>query len=1347
MWVGTQFGLYRFDGRVFVHYDQSDGLPFRQVMEIYEDSEGWFWLYKSCFKKPNCERNLAFFHPLTKEVLTFEERFGQKVNIRASQIQGIGQDSTHLYFTADRKLLIWSAQEGIRETPIQGLTTTPTLWSKIDEQTFSAYIPDHLAIQYGAKELADLQYLVIDVNGKVKQPPQPFPFSGFHFLSLEKMRRKCFQFEQLRLGNKAIFFSEEGNLQVEKLTYDLRVYDQTLTLFHFDERFYLQEDGTLRHTALEPEVDAKQLLIDGPPRERNTDFFQTVWVKNQAFSKKSLGFHQIWIGEEGRQIFFDEETATTWRTIPKGIYIHEYKKQSFQNIGKEKEDNDLNSLAKGALALNDRDVLLGLRSKLYLFTKPNQLKEVHRFSKNQLGLKLILSKETAVTEAWGMNRQSLYRIHLEDFKVTLKARFEDFKVNCIFKEGSKVWLGTFDGVYHYLLDQDSLQSFTPLASFGETSQEIRFFQALDSDHLWIGTNNGLFLYSLKEKELIYYGEKAQGSNFLPARDFYHISNAKAGGYWVATMSGLFHFNPDLTEGKTQANSSQNLTYHHYHAEKDGFPTDEIFAAYEDDYGFVWMPTPYGLIQFQIKTGQSKTYLKADGLSHSSFEEFAHCQMEGGALMLGGYNGFNFFHPKSFRQAVFQREVPLIILDYEQHSSVTDSIEYRLEELIQEKRIVLQSGEKMFNIRVALADYRGAKNHRFAYKIDGYQEEWQEDQSNLIRISGLPYGDYVLKVKGRLHDGQFAEPGLSIPIRVLKPFYLQSTFFAICILSILLLLFLLYKWRIRNLNVRQKALEKAVRERTVQVEQDKQTIEQQAKELQQLDQAKTRFFANVSHELRTPLTLILGPLHSLLKGQEVPEKERITLRKMQESGKRLNKLVNQILDLGKLDAAQMVLQTSPQVLYLLIRRIVAAFESYAERKGIHLQLSFTPNKEWQIMLDAEKLEIILNNLLSNALKFTPSGGHVKINVEGPSNTVQIKVSDTGRGIPPEDIDRIFDRYFQTTRVDAPAEGGTGIGLAISQELARLFNGNLEVESEYGQGTCFTLEFPVVEVIQKLNAQDANVLNEEDTLSEGSSPVIHKTTIDKNASQILIVEDNYDLRDYIKSILTEQYFVLEANDGAVAWEILQQKPEQKIELIITDLMMPIMDGYQFIQKLKSHNAFRHLPIIVLTARAESTDKVKSLRIGVDDYMLKPFVEEELVARVENLLSNSREREKSIEKEVEEKVLSGIVLSEEDAAWLQTLEDRLKDKLMHSNFRIDDLLQEFGMNRTYFYKKIKQLTGLTPNQHLQEMRLDKARRLLEMRSAKSIKAIAYEVGFKDRGHFSAIFKKRFGKLPSEY
>ncbi|MEM7368451.1 MAG: ATP-binding protein [Bacteroidota bacterium] len=536
----------------------------------------------------------------------------------------------------------------------------------------------------------------------------------------------------------------------------------------------------------------------------------------------------------------------------------------------------------------------------------------------------------------------------------------------------------------------------------------------------------------------------------------------------------------------------------------------------------------------------------------------------------------------------------------------------------------------------------------------------------------------------------------------------------------------------------------------QISEQHRIISQQANELQELDSLKSRLFANVSHELRTPLTLILGPLSSALKEQGLSNKTSTFLQLAKQNGQKLLQLINEILDLSKMDAGKLELQEQAVLLLPFLRRLLAQFESHAQDRAVELLIMFEPDPYLKIKLDTHKFELIFNNLLSNALKFTPREGTVSITIRHLGNRLALEVKDTGPGIHEEDLGHIFDRFYQASHSDSGAEGGTGIGLALCHEYARLFSGEMQVESTLGEGSLFRFLFPLKEILGAFDEKE----------SPTEVPIVYEEEKPANLlsdKHLLLVEDNFSLRTYIQAVLKDQYKMTTAENGKVALELLEDANFQaSVDLIISDVMMPVMDGFQLLDQLKAHDVWRSIPVVMLTARAAMADKLKALRIGVDDYMTKPFEEEELLARIENLLRNAQERRivkesgfaegpSASEEETEQEKV--IPISAEDREWLEKLEQLTKAFIPNFGFTLDVLGHEIGYSRRQLHRKIKALTGLNPNQYIVEVRMQQARMLLETQGVTTVKAASYEVGMKDTKYFSKLFKQRFGKSPSAF
>lgn len=527
---------------------------------------------------------------------------------------------------------------------------------------------------------------------------------------------------------------------------------------------------------------------------------------------------------------------------------------------------------------------------------------------------------------------------------------------------------------------------------------------------------------------------------------------------------------------------------------------------------------------------------------------------------------------------------------------------------------------------------------------------------------------------------------------------------------------------------------------------KKQIEQQAKELQRLDELKSRFFTNISHELRTPLSLILGPIKSILSRGVLDERNGKLLSMAVKNGEQLNGLVNEILDFSKLESHKMVVQESAVNLYLFLQHLVSRFDYLKTEDNIQFVLDYRADKSETLLVDKNKLEKVVNNLLSNAFKFTPPKGKVRLEVAAQEGGLQLTLSDTGKGIHQEDLPHIFDRYFQASD-DNNVSGGTGIGLALTYQYVKLLGGTIWAESTYGQGSTFFVQLP-----KKLVKHTADAIWDTE-VSTGPSPAAHYLSPPTGTREgILVVEDNADLRFYLSQILSPHFRVKTVRNGEEALNYLHAPTQGYPVLIISDWMMPMMNGFDLLDKMRETPKFSSLPFIMLTARADLKDKLKALRVGVDDYLVKPFVEEELLARVDNLLRRRlpQKSPKRPKLNTEEESLIGegnAVRSKQDLAWLITLENVIEKHLGDFNLTADMIAGELLMSRTQLFRKVKKLTGLTVNQYLQEMRFQKARHLLETKAQQSVKSVAFTVGFKHVKNFSQRFKERFGRLPSSY
>jgi len=1301
MWMGTPNGLNRFDGYAFRSYTkEKDGLLFNDISEISEDASGYLWLIE------RSTGQVCLFQPERGEVLSLEQKFGnQYPEFTSAHFDGqvIRDEEAALWMIpiGTGRLYRYHPKSGIQAVSVEGHQNIHLVYYAPDK-TFWGWAKHNSIIRFSRE-------------GKLLS-----------------------HFENLWLYNNWGITSN-GLLGITRQSVgaeEFRYYGLQGQRFPFNPPGLLQNNGP--HPALVFPFDTIGTFVihDHLVNARGETIAQWEFEQHDRnnFTWRS---------------FYQDPSGRYWMGDDFGFYILQIKKNRFQHyFNKKNARPGLGNSVRGILATTDRLYAnLDYEGLKEQYLHNGQKRDVEATGKNWGNYALAMTKNGQI---WSGRQKALYCWFPGE--VNAKIIPTQFDPWAFFEDKlGNIWFGASDSGLHLLeAGSESPKPFTQYNEF--QSLATAFVLHIEQDPsgiLWVCANNGFYKVDPQKGVLARYWSGGAGPNFLPAENFLHFHLDNDGVFWFATANGLVR-----AASRTDADGSRSPAWNEpsgkLYNRSNGLPNDFIYAVYEDGQGRLWLPSDNGIIRLDKKTEEIRSYFEADGITNPEFNRKAHFQAANGTLYFGGLNGVNGFNPADFTDANdAQFEAPLVLTAFQQFDGKTKQLADYTAELLGSNTIVLHPDDRFFNVEVALLSFEQPQLIQYAWKIDGIEDRWHFQKERQFNFGGLPYGNYLLRIKAQAADGQWSKKELAFQIRVLRPWYLRAWFLLLASLLLGIGIRAYIRWRSQQHILEQKKLEGMVVKATERIEQDKQTIEKQAEELRHLDRVKSNFFANVSHELRTPLSLLLGPIGSVLKRNRLENQDFTLVKLAQVHAKQLLQLVNQILDLSKLESGKLELHESPVVLYPLLRRIVAAFESHADQRGIHFLFQFKLEKDLRVLLDAGKLETILNNLLSNALKFTPpeAEGTVSLSVENRAHSILLIVSDTGRGIHPDDLPHVFNRFYQSAQPNAPIEGGTGIGLALCKELAELMQGRIWAESpEFGSGSQFYLEIPQKEVLGVVNAE---ALESEEALELRSEAKTILPAIQENKEHtILVVEDNKSLRDYVQMILSEKYQVLSAENGEQALKILS---ECKVHLLISDIMMPVMDGFELLENLKSDARFRLLPVIMLTARAEVQDQLRALRIGVDDYLLKPFEEEELLARVAALLERHLERERwraetpALEPEESAEApqeSANLEPSAAELAWLEELESLLRGELQNDQISVGWLAGRLYLSERQLQRRINRLTGLSPNAYIRELRLQEARRLLEARQVHAIKEAAWAVGFRDEKHFSQIFRERFGK-----
>ncbi|MEF8940604.1 MAG: ATP-binding protein [Salinivenus sp.] len=680
-----------------------------------------------------------------------------------------------------------------------------------------------------------------------------------------------------------------------------------------------------------------------------------------------------------------------------------------------------------------------------------------------------------------------------------------------------------------------------------------------------------------------------------------------------------------------------------------------------------------------------------------------------------------------------------------------------------------AADRTVGIGFAATAFTNPKRVRYAYRLRPRDTTWTATQEGFTRYVDLSPGTYRFEVRARRAGGSFGE-ATTYTFTIPHHFYETSWFQLLCLLFLGLAGVGAYRWRVHALRRRQRTLEEKVEHRTEQLRREKEKTEAQAERLAELDEAKNRFFANLSHEFRTPLTLILEPLSDALDGAfgTVPEPLREQLRLMQRNAERLRGLIGQLLDLTRLEAGRLELHAEPGDLVAFTRELVQAFTPMAEREEVTLHFRPGPDR-LPASFDPDKLEQVLSNLLSNALTYTPEGGTVWVTVSartsGDAPEGEIVVKDTGPGLTEEELRRIFDRFEQARGTERTERDGLGLGLALANELVELHEGTLRAESEPGLGTAFTVRLPIPErehgsrrAREREHADDRQKRRDgaweapPGVEGRGSSIESTEQTAEQtngasvpprpHAPTLLIVEDNADMRAYLRRHLSADYTVVEAEDGEAG---LRAAREHEPDLIVSDVMMPEMDGTALCEAIKADEALQTIPVVLLTAKATSADAVEGLECGADDYISKPFDVEELCARIERLLS-TREQLRDRFSETMQVEPTGETTAVENAPFLEEVLAVVEAHLGDAHFGAEDLAAEMALSPRQLTRRLKEAAGETPAALIRRLRLEHAARLLDD-EARTVSETAHAVGYDSPSHFAKAFRKHVGCAPSDY
>lgn len=883
-----------------------------------------------------------------------------------------------------------------------------------------------------------------------------------------------------------------------------------------------------------------------------------------------------------------------------------------------------------------------------------------------------------------------------------------------------LWLGTLSALVRFNPEQ---RSFTTIEKEKDgtpvVSKQITTLFRDSHKRLWIGGEEGLSVFKQE-------GLDIQKASILPVSNVTKlftncIYEASNGIIWVGTREGFYCFNE-----KDKQIKRYNTT--------NGLPNNVVYGILEDSFGRLWLSTNRGISCFNPETEKFRNFTESDGLQSNQFNTASYCRTSVGQMYFGGINGITTFRPELLLDNPYTP--PVVITKLQLFNKVVrpdDETGILTKNISETKSITLKSWQTAFSIEFVVSNYISGQHNTFAYKLEGYDKEWYYlTDSRTVSYSNLPQGTYQFLVKAANSDGKWNPIPTALEIIVLPIWY--KTWWALLIFFATFAGFITFVFRFFWM---RKSME-------AQLE-----IERRDKEHQEeINQMKMRFFINISHELRTPLTLILTPLQEIIN--KISDRwTRNQLEYIQRNANRLLHLVNQLMDYRRAELGVFELKAKKGNAHQLIQDNFLFYDKLARHKKITYTLH-SELEDKEVLFDANYLELIVNNLLSNAFKYTESGQSITVTLKEENGWLLLQVSDTGIGIPINKQGKIFERFYQIESEHV----GSGIGLSLVQRLIELHHGRIELDSEENKGSTFSVYLPQdLSVYKPSELASNNEQNEEEQVYSTNSKAMYFIDTekvenesvesgDKKRGTILIVEDNNEIRRYLSNGLADLYNTLEAGNGE---EALEKLKDNEVDVIVTDVMMPVMDGIKLCKNVKQNIRTCHIPVIILSAKTDIKDQMEGLQMGADDYIPKPFSLAILTTKIQNMMRTRRRMldkyAKSLEVEPEK-----ITFNAMDEALLKRAMAIVEKNMDNIEFSTDEFAREMNMSRSNLHLKLKAITGESTIDFIRKIRFNEAAKLLKD-GRYTVAEVSTMVGFNTPSYFATSFKKYFGCLPTEY
>jgi signal transduction histidine kinase/ligand-binding sensor domain-containing protein/DNA-binding response OmpR family regulator len=1383
MWFGTWDGINRFDGRSFVSYKSSPGdqsqLGNDRIDQFIEDQNDHLWIMAYDRQVYRFDKKSEQFQPVSpvfsnegKQKIVFT-RLLHAANGRvwlqsvSNGIYSIPQNepdpkrvvhypvTSMNFFYADAVNRIWvGTREGLycfvpaaNGEYKSSQVTVPALQHKTD---FTAVEEDATGLYFGT---ADGGLVILD---KKTNMFSAWPIADNRIQGLRRSKKKDVLYAST-LNSQLITF----NLHDKKITTDNYPAAEHLLSIYEDSKGILWVES---HSAGVSRIDPvsrtlKQFSNQHTDRLNSINNRVKVWEDNNGlvwvfmkgggfgyYNNSTGNFEYLLntpdagisrLSDKIYSVYYDQAgvfwVTTNERQLIKIILqSNEFEQQLLAEQTVSKFDNEV----RGIYYDNKGRLWLGIKNgKLYVY---QQGKPVNNLFDNEpaAGLGLVYSimqdnhdniwlgtKANGLFKAVPVNKDGT-KYHLIHFPASnSNAGIPCKEIYSLLQDKQgRIWIGSFDNGLYLLREEQGSVKFTPAPELyknypKELFHKIRHMAQDAAGNLCLGTTNGLLLLNTNTQQIATYRKVPGDKKSLGNNDIQFIYNDAKNRLWLATSGG----------GLCEAIGDkpfEHVRFRNY-TTKDGMPNDYVLSCTEDVQGNLWLATENGLARFDPNKTIFRNYDSYDGLPRGGFSEAAVCKrLPNGQLVFGTTKGVLMFDPTRISSERIAANISFTNLQINNEDAVAGENESVLRQAVNfTNEITLKYNQNIISIDYAILDQRAGNRSALVYRLLGFDSTWHNDQQQRrATYTNLPPGDYVFEVKSLSSDLYLNTPYKRMAITILPPPWKTWWAYALYVLFIGAVLLIVRRYAIAMIRLRNKV-----------------TIEKK------LAAVKESFFTNVSHELRTPLTLIINPIEQLARKEKLSPEGAAWVNVAGKNASRMVRFINQLLDLRKVESNQATLHRSMVEIVSFVKKISEHFAEALKTKQLKLEI-IVSEQELYALVDAEKLDVVIFNLLANAVKFTPDNKTIAIHVSQlpAEKSFLIAVSDQGPGVDKTKLNNIFDLFYEGEHA-AREQKGSGIGLALSKELVQLHGGSIWAENNTHGG--LTVSVKIKQHVEAGKHPEPLVYEPHDEMplfiDAAISPIM--PPVNNDAPLVLLVEDNDELRVFLGSQLSEFYRVEVAVNGNEGW---QRAVEVMPDLILSDIMMPVMDGIQLLDKIKNDINTSHIPVVLLSAKHSVESRIEGLRYGADCYITKPFHNEYLIAAIDNLLN---QRKKLFERLVNKKPAtelspSPIVVTSADELFLKDVIKVVEEKMTDPGFNMETVAESLSMSRSAFYKKFKSLTGLTTVEFVRDMRLQRAKQYLDGGST-NISEVAYWSGFNNPKYFSTCFREKYQMSPSDY